>query len=249
MSPLRRPPAESSCGSAAAVLMSATDPAWIPPMSGSTSASTTRVPRRRATAASPRRRGALADRIAGGHRAVAGARPAPGPPSGRSATSGWGRRAADRPEAPAAGPWRRRTHPMRRSVGASRGRPPGHRPAAPGRRPRKPSGPTSTVRPSKGSECRGPPNPRPDSRTVTRGAPGSARSPPVAPRPRPARRSRRRPPRPPVPTQPSREPARLAPSTYPGQGLQERRVVVERGRSGELQAAVAARAAASMSRS
>ena len=160
----RRCAAASSGGKTAAADMSSTEPAWMPPISGSTSTSTTRWPSLRADQWPD---GPVADRARGrraGAAAASRARPSctARPEDARARRTARGvsgsrarapRAAArSRPRAQTDAPARRDRAPARRPSPTSR-----HRSTASGRRPRKPSGPTSTARPPNDSLQERPP--------------------------------------------------------------------------------------------
>ena len=146
MRPPRRCAAASRGGNVAAADMSSTEPAWIPPMSGSTSVSTTRRPSLCATRG-PMERSPMGPRVSGRGSRASRARPrAPRTPT--MPERAVGQKRVGTPSACPSGSRRSRpraqTDAPRAAIGTSASASPTsrHRSIASVRRPRNPSGPT-----------------------------------------------------------------------------------------------------------
>ena len=154
--------------------MSSTDPAWMPPMRGSTSVSTTRCPSLRATSG-PMERSPIGPRTSGRGRTASRARPS-WPRNPRTPARAVGQNRVGIPSASPSGRARRRpraqTDAPRPAMGTNTSASPSswHKPTASGRRPRNPSGPMSTTRPANSSLRNAPPRREDDSSTTTAGA-------------------------------------------------------------------------------
>ena len=182
--PPRRCAAASSGGKVAAADMSSTEPAWIPPMRGSTNRSTTRWPSLRDTSG-PMARSPIGPRTSGRGSSASRARPSePRTPTMPERAVGQNRVGIPRARPSGSGRRRPRAHTdaPRAATGSSASPSPTsrHRSTASGRRPRKPSGPRSTTRPPTSTLCSGPPSRAEASSTVTAGAPGRGVAPPVS---------------------------------------------------------------------
>ena len=185
ISPPRWPAAARSWGETAAVLMSATEPALMPPTSGPTSVSTTRAPSLSATRG-PSARSPIGPRRLG--RGASGSRARRSDPaSPRTPERATGHQRVGTPRASPAGMGRNRprahTEAPDAPIGTSSASSPTarQRSTASGRRPSTPSGPRSTARPANSSLRSSPPRLGDASSTVTRGPPTAApASPPLS---------------------------------------------------------------------
>ncbi len=185
ISPTRCPAAARSAGDTAAVLMSATDPALIPPTSGSTRVATTFDPSLSATRGPSARSPIGPRRLGRGATASRARRSDPATPSTPERATGHQRVGTPSARAPGIGRSRPRaqTDAPDAPIGTSSSPSPTarHNSTASGRRPSTPSGPRSTARPANSSLRSAPPSRGDASSTVTRGPPTAAPlSPPVS---------------------------------------------------------------------